>query len=146
MLKHAEIVLERLEAMNEYAAHLERFRAMPKEEFLSDIEHVWAAEHGLQLAIQCVIDICDRLVADLGLGAPPTHVAAVERLCRAGVLPPTLQPTLDAMIRFRNILVHAYLRVNTDLVYQHLQNRLPDFAQFAAAVLRFLHQTTAPSF
>lgn len=140
MLRHPEIILERLEALGQYAVHLERFRAMSGEEFAADIEHVWAVEHGLQLCIQCVIDVCDHLVAQLCLGVATTHPDAVELLCQAGVLPESLRPALIGMMRFRNLLVHAYLQVDVDKVYDTLQTGLSDFAEFTRCVLEFLRR------
>jgi len=143
MLRQPEVILERLAALGQYTAHLERFRAMSYEEVAADIEHVWAMEHGLQLGIQCVIDVCDQLVAQLSLGVASTHPEAVELLCQAGVLPETLRPTLIGMMRFRNILVHAYLHVNVEQVYHSLQTGLPDFAEFTRCVLEFLRRNGA---
>ncbi len=37
MLRHSPIILERVQALEEYAAHLERFRAMPWEDVVSDM-------------------------------------------------------------------------------------------------------------
>lgn len=143
MLRQPEVILDRLEALGQYAAHLERFRALSGEEFAADIERLWAVEHGLQLCIQCVIDVCDYLVAQLGLGVAATHLEAVELLCQAGVLPESLRSALINMMRFRNILVHAYLRVDVDKVRENLQKGLPDFAEFARCVLEFLRRNGA---
>jgi uncharacterized protein YutE (UPF0331/DUF86 family) len=42
------------------------------------------------------------------------------------------------MARFRNLLVHVYAHINIERVYDHLQNHLDDFGQFAQHVLQFL--------
>lgn len=44
------------------------------------------------------------------------------------------------MVRFRNILVHNYLDVDSTLVYEHLTHRLDDFEEFARAILKFVEQ------
>ena len=43
-------------------------------------------------------------------------------------------PTLQAMARFRNLLVHGYLRVDDQRVIQILRTRLADFDLFRADV------------
>jgi uncharacterized protein YutE (UPF0331/DUF86 family) len=100
----------------------------------------WAIEHGLQLSIQCVLDVCHYLVADLALGVPATSQEAIELLRDTGIFPATFADTLVQMARFRNLLVHVYAQVDIELVYDHLQNYLDDFGQFAQHVLQFLAQ------
>ena len=80
------------------------------------------------------------LVADLALGVPATSQEAIELLRDAGVFPATFADTLVQMARFRNLLVHAYAQIDIERVYEHLQNHLDDFGQFAQHVLQFLAQ------
>lgn len=138
MLRNPEVVTDRLERLAEYVSALHRYRAMTCDEIASDIGHTWAVEHGLQLSIQCVIDVCDHLVAELGLGTPRTHPDAVELLIEAGILPSAMLERLTGMMRFRNVLVHAYARVDVRRVCENLGTGLDDFAEFARCVLEFL--------
>ena len=100
----------------------------------------WAIEHGLQLSIQCVIDVSHYLVAGLALGVPATSQEAITILRDAGVFPPAFAHLLVQMVRFRNILVHVYTQVDVARVYDNLQHHLDDFGQFAQYVLQFLAQ------
>ena len=120
--------------------HLQGYRARTRDEVRSDMSLTWAIEHGLQLSIQCVIDVCHYLVADLALGVPATSQEAIELLRDAGVFPATFADTLVQMARFRNLLVYVYTQVDIERVYDHLQNHLDDFGQFAQHVLQFLAQ------
>src|SRR5207248_7623970 len=83
--------------------HLQHVQSFPTRRS-SDL--TWAIEHGLQLSIQCVIDVCHYLVADLALGVPATSQEAIELLRDAGVFPATFADMLVQMARFRNLLVH----------------------------------------
>ena len=93
-----------------------------------------------KLSIQCVIDVCHYLVADLVLGVPATSQEAIELLRDAGVFPAAFAHTLVQMARFRNLLVHVYAQVDIERVYEHLQSHLDDFGQFAQQVLQCLAQ------
>jgi len=44
------------------------------------------------------------------------------------------------MVGFRNILVHDYLEIETAQVYDILQKRLPDFDDYARAIVEFLEK------
>jgi uncharacterized protein YutE (UPF0331/DUF86 family)/predicted nucleotidyltransferase len=129
------IIDARMRAMSDYAVVLRRYQAMSFDEIASDIGTVWAIEHGLQLCIQCAIDICNHLVAELNLGTPTTHREIVELLIQNGVLSADLGKTLIQVFGFRNILVHG---VNLNTVYDILQTGLDDFARFCQQILAFL--------
>jgi uncharacterized protein YutE (UPF0331/DUF86 family) len=126
--------------LESYVQHLQGYRARTRDEVRSDMGLTWAIEHGLQLSIQCVIDVCHYLVADLMLGVPATSQEAIELLCDAGVFPATFADTLVQMARFRNLLVYVYAQMDIERIYNHLQNHLDDFGQFAQHVLQFLAQ------
>jgi uncharacterized protein YutE (UPF0331/DUF86 family) len=111
------------------------------EELEQDVGLEWAVEHGLQLSIQCVIDICQYLVAGLALGTPATSQEAIELLSEAGVLPGPFARTVIQMARFRNVLVHVYAQVDVRRVHENLRSHLDDFQVFARHVLAFLSQS-----
>jgi len=135
-----EVIRQRLQLLESYVQHLQGYRARSRDEVRSDISLTWAIEHGLQLSIQCVLDVCHYLVADLALGVPVTSQEAIELLRDAGIFPATFADTLVQMARFRNLLVHVYAQVDIERVYDHVQNHLDDFGQFAQHVLQFLTQ------
>jgi len=56
-----------------------------------------------------------------------------------GVLPPDFARSLAPIAGFRNILVHEYLGVDWDYVYDHLQN-LDDLERFGILVHHWLAQ------
>ena len=65
-----EVIRQRLQLLESYVQHLQGYRARTRDEVRSDMSLTWAIEHGLQLSIQCVVDVCHYLVADLVLGVP----------------------------------------------------------------------------
>src|SRR5262244_1234793 len=130
-----EVIRQRLQLLESYVQHLQSYRARTHEEVRSDMSLTWAIEHGLQLSIQCVIDVCHYLVAGLALGVPATSQEAIELLRDVGVFPATFAHTLIQMVRFRNVLVHLYTQVDLERVYDVLQHHLDDFTHFAHYVL-----------
>ena len=113
-----EVIRQRLQLLESYVQHLQSYRARTRDEVRSDMSLTWAIEHGLQLSIQCVIDVCHYLVADLALGVPATSQEAIELLRDAGVFPATFADMLVQMARFRNPLVHVYAQRDIERVYQ----------------------------
>jgi uncharacterized protein YutE (UPF0331/DUF86 family) len=60
------------------------------------------------------------------------------------VFPSDFAATLVGMVRFRNILVHVYARVDAAKVHASLQDSLGDFTLFAGLVTDFLSAQAAP--
>ncbi|MCZ6678872.1 MAG: DUF86 domain-containing protein [Candidatus Poribacteria bacterium] len=135
----------RLLAIEDYVAVLHRYQAMTFDELVADTGTVWAAEHGLQLCIQCAIDVCNHLVAQLNLGTPTTHYETIELLIQHGILSEDLGTTLVQMFGFRNLLVQIYLKVDLNIVYEILQTGLTDFTRFSGQILEFLERNEANS-
>jgi len=109
-----EVIRQRLQLLESYVQHLQGYRAQTHDEVLSDMSLTWAIEYGLQLSIQCVIDVCHYLVADLALGVPATSQEAIELLRDTGVFPAAFADTLVQMARFRNLLVHVYAQIDIE--------------------------------
>ncbi len=144
MALNNDTILERLQLLEGYVQQLQGYRQRTLSEVRGDVGLGWAIEHGLQLSIQCVIDVCHYLVAGLALGAPATSQDAIELLRDAGAFPGDFAQSLVQMVRFRNILVHVYAQVDVGTVYNNLQTGFEDFARFAQYVLDFLAQQQPP--
>jgi len=94
-----------------------------------------ACERLLQLAIEAVTDISGMLVAGLRLGLPAVDLDTFEKLREAAIITPETATTLKRMRGFRNILVHEYIQVDDQIVYQMASERLVDFEVFIREVL-----------
>jgi uncharacterized protein YutE (UPF0331/DUF86 family) len=56
-------------------------------------------------------------------------------LGREGVIERDLARRMVGMVRFRNILVHDYLEIDSYIVYRNLKDELEDFDQFTQAII-----------
>lgn len=99
-----------------------------------DVKEERLAAHTLQLAIQNALDICSYVISDERLGEPLTHQELFAMLERHGWLPAELGAHLRNMAGLRDILVHAYDKLDLDILIDVLRNRLADFDAFAHAV------------
>jgi uncharacterized protein YutE (UPF0331/DUF86 family) len=109
---------------------LEPLREKPLDEFLQDAYLRDIVERNLEIAIQCCIDIANRLISLEQAPKPRDSYESILRLGELGVLPGTFARELAPMAGFRNILAHEYLAIDWDWVYEHLQ-RLGDLYRFA---------------
>jgi uncharacterized protein YutE (UPF0331/DUF86 family) len=92
------------------------------------------AERTLQVMVEIVIDVCERLVALKGDGPAATAGQAVEKLVELGMLK-SAEP-YKSMVRFRNLIVHQYQEIDPAILYDLATNHLDAFRQFRAEIDR----------
>jgi uncharacterized protein YutE (UPF0331/DUF86 family) len=129
-----ERVLSKIDELEGYLRELEQVKPADLEEY-KKIEKKRSSERLLQLSIECMIDICALMVTGLRLGLPSEEDDLFERLEQADIISPLMRETLRKMKAFRNILVHEYGRIDDQLVYELLQNKLNDFDKFKCEIL-----------
>jgi uncharacterized protein YutE (UPF0331/DUF86 family) len=133
-----EAIEKKLVLLDGYVQRLIELQKRELGEFLDDQHLQWSVEHGLQLSIQCVIDVSQALIRKEGLTCPNHAVAAVALLGDRSIVSRDQGEKLVSMAPFRNVVVHAYDHVRPDLVHQCLMTRLGDFDLFAKQVLEHI--------
>ena len=111
MVDH-ERILAKLDDLDGYIREL---RAVAPQDFAAyrKTEKKRACERLLQIAVECVIDICNLFVTGLRLGLPAEENDLFEKLADAGVISPHMGITLMEMKGFchpdraRHILLEA---------------------------------------
>ena len=133
------IVRARIAKIREYVALLRKiYRMTDESRFVQDPLVYGNAERYLQLAIQCILDISNHIVADMKLNLPGDNKELFDLLARNKVVSAALARKLSSMAGFRNVLVHDYLEIDRRRVYSALKNDLGDFEKFIRAVTRLL--------
>jgi len=74
------------------------------------ILHLWQA-------VQVVIDLAVSTCVRLGVGSPPTYADAFRRLADAQIIQRDLADQLARAAGFRNLVVHAYGRLDLQRVH-----------------------------
>lgn len=118
-------------------ARLVPLRDKTRAEFESDPYLRDIVERNLQVAAQCCIDICHRIIALEGAPKPRDYYEAIVRMGELGVLPPEFARRFAAIAGFRNILFHEYLAVDWDEVYENLA-KLDDLFRFETLIRTWL--------
>ena len=114
-------------------AVLERARGRGREHYLVDDSLKREVERALQVAIQICIDVGVHFVAAEGLGVPSDYREVFERLASEGGLDPPLAERLKAAVGQRNLLVHAYLDIDHERIWEKLTEAddLREFSRWA---------------
>jgi len=133
----AEVLRRHLASLDQALRHLRRHQDVGREELSRNRDLRWIVERSLLVCAQNVLDIATHLVASAGLDAPD-YTTALDELARMGVLEQEFAERFRGIAGFRNVLVHAYLDVDVDRLYELLTRRLDDFAEFAESVHAYI--------
>lgn len=134
----SEIIRKRLNRLDEYLAILHRLQRLDLDEFLSDPEKYGSVERFLHLAIEAIMDVGNHVIAELNLGVVNRYSDIPSILEGKGHLSLDLRDKWIRMIGFRNTLVHEYIDIDREIVYQVLQHNLKDFEDLRQVFARFL--------
>ena len=133
-----ELIAARLGRLREYVRILKAIQRYSLESFKNDVFIHATAERYLQLAIECVLDIGNYVISDRGFRKPDTYAEIFDILLENKIIPKKLFKELEGMSAFRNVLVHDYLQIDLDKVYDILHKRLPSLEKLGAAFSRLL--------
>lgn len=138
MVADPEVLERRLTYLRVKIADLAGYGPADRARVLGDRVLYAYLEHTVQQAIQCAIDVGAHIVASQGLGAPDTNAEIMTVLGARGVIPAELASRLAQAAGQRNVIVHLYLEIDPEKVYDGvlgLQADLPEFARAIAAWL-----------
>jgi len=89
----------------------------------------------LQRAIQSAIDLASHVVATEGLGLADSIRANFSLLEQKGIISKRLSKRMQAMVGFRNIAIHEYQVLNSEIMKRILVKHLNDLEDFYTAIL-----------
>ena len=122
--------MEKLKHLEENIKVLREIKAsVTLEELKVNKRYEWEVRYGLLESIQIVIDIACKLSSQYNLGNPKTYRACVELLQQHKYLDQSLAQKIIGMVGLRNLLVHEYIEIDEEKLYQFL-DYLADFIAF----------------
>ncbi len=129
---NGESITGRVRHLQERIKFLQQYRALDRKTYLADRTTQAAVERDFQVAIECCLDIAKHIVVGREL-QPPTELRQVfQVLAQSGLLEPVFADALTELAKLRNRLVHWYMTVEPDKMYDYLQQDIPQLEKFAA--------------
>ena len=133
----------RLRKLDETVNDLRHLPPLTLTEYLNNKLQQAAVERLLQVAAQICLDLGASLVAEFGLTAPDELPNIFLTLSRANFIPEELGRRMAGLTRFRNILVHDYLVIDPNIVYERWTMGLADLDDFGRAMAAFIEKHEA---
>lgn len=132
------LILRKLAELEEYLGQIREFSLVSAEDYSGDWKTRRIVERTLQIMIELCIDIAGHIISDRRLRVPVSYADTFKSLTEAGLITPQISDIMEKMAKFRNIVVHQYENVDTEIVIMILRKHLEDFLAFRDAVLQML--------
>ena len=129
-----------LQSLSDYTEDLRTYQQLSHDDVAADRNYQSMIRYAMQTAIQCVIDIANHLLIGGDLEQPSDSRSAILGLGRHGVLPQDFAQELASRSGLRNVIVHRYMTVDDELIYQFLQRCVTDFEMFSQHIVDYLRE------
>ena len=129
-MTYSSVIENKISSVEKYLKILERYKKYSKEEIVKDIDLRGAIERYLYLATQATIDLAEAIISFKEFRKPTTMSENFYILEEEGIIKKELTENLVNMVGFRNIIAHDYEKIDYDIMYDILVNRLRDIEEF----------------
>jgi uncharacterized protein YutE (UPF0331/DUF86 family) len=129
------VLISKLQSLEETLNELRSLGEVTAAQLRGDWRTRRAVERDLQIAVEVVVDVCQRIIALHHQAPAATSAQAIERCVQLGVL--SDNPAYARMVQFRNFVVHRYERIDVEIMADIVNSRLGDFNRFRDEVMRY---------
>lgn len=133
-----ERITDKMDDLEQCLRELDEYLPAAVDEYLGSGMRRRACERAFQLACENLLDICNMIISDEGLGIPIDSKDSISKLCQCDVIPESLSSRLEELTGFRNLLVHQYGRVDDSIAYRSLRDESRDFYEFLEEIEKFI--------
>jgi uncharacterized protein YutE (UPF0331/DUF86 family) len=130
------VIVQKLQTLDGVLLELRSLGEVSTEQLTRDWRTRRAIERDLQVLIEVMIDVCQRLIALAGLAPTVTAGEAVARCVQLGAL--SQDDTYHRMVQFRNFIVHHYDQVDVDILVDIVNRHLSDVERFRDEILAYV--------
>ena len=132
------VLQQKLFLLEKYYSRIKKYIPETRDALKNNWERQKALERMLQVMIEIMIDISDRIISIKGLPAPPTSSESLSQLEDMGIIKSAAD--YASMVRFRNFIVHRYEDIDIDILFDILTKNLSDFKKFINEINEFIVQ------
>lgn len=132
------LILRKISALDEYLKQINEYTDISLKVYASDWKSQRIVERTLQMMIETCMDISGHIISDEKFRIPETYADMFRILVENKILNKSQLAAFDKMAKFRNIIVHNYEKIDSEIVIGILKKNLNDFQDFKAAIISYL--------
>lgn len=129
------IVTRKLQTLDEKIGLLRSLGTITTADLKADWRTCMAVERALQVLVEVVIDVCNRILSLRQQTPAASGADAIRRCIELGIL--SRSDCYDRMTKFRNVIVHRYENIDSAILVDVVNRRLGDFEVFRDEVQRY---------
>jgi uncharacterized protein YutE (UPF0331/DUF86 family) len=107
---------------------------------LSSYKDIQAIKYSLFEIVEACIDIASHIISVKGFQRAESYAEMFEILERKDIIEEPLSKNLANMARFRNVLVHAYAKIDNSKVLMFIKEKLIDVENFIKEILKLIRK------
>jgi uncharacterized protein YutE (UPF0331/DUF86 family) len=130
------VIVRKMKEMEETLRNVRRYVPGSFEDLSSDWGRQKIVERALQILVEAMVDIGERIVALTATTPCETSAEVMLRLQDLAVIKDASRYV--PMVRFRNFLVHQYEQVDLTILYTLVTKRLDDFERFVSEIRTYV--------
>ncbi len=134
-----QLINLRIDVIERNLSEIKEITAEGYSNFQSNYRDELAAKQALLESIEACIDISNHIIATLGLRRPADYKDIFLIMEEQDILDKTLSQKMQEMAKFRNVLVHRYIDIETERIFHLMENEINDFKDFIKTILDYLN-------
>lgn len=135
----ADIIKRKLKELEQNLVYLKQIAYdINLENLKSDMIRYWGIERGIQISIECIIDISNIIISVSGQEKPDTYRDIMLKMSDLDVVSVAFAKRLANMAGFRNILVHDYTKIESEVIIKILEEDINDFIKYTTEVSKWM--------
>ena len=127
-MKYNGIIESKLRVMEQKLAELDSWKIHSFEQLQGSSLLRNAVERALQVCTEVMIDISERILSLNNVSPLSSAAANMEKLQEMKII--SARPEYGDMVKFRNYIVHRYEKIDLEIIYNILKNKLFLFDEF----------------
>jgi uncharacterized protein YutE (UPF0331/DUF86 family) len=132
------IIEKRLKELDQILQEMGKYRALSPDAYKADLSKRWIIERGLIAAASMIFDIADHILTGQFGYYGESYEGSLESLCEKKVIPQVLHDQMKGLGGFRNILIHSYIEIDPQEVFENFQKALNVFPRFAQEIITWM--------
>lgn len=135
----SSLVERRLAMILKELEFLKSIKKQSYNEFLNDGKSSRSTARVIETIAQSMINTCSHIVAQKHYGISDTYKGTIELMAQHHILSMDLAVNLQKVIAMRNVLVHQYLDIDFEIVWNAIDTLLIDSQSFIQEIKRHLN-------
>jgi len=133
-----DLIRRKLSRLNMYLEKLKPISQKSLEEYKSDFYFKFSAERLIQLIVDAASDINNHVVVETEHKPPEDYSISFVKASEVGLISRELAERLKGSAGMRNILVHEYMEIDDEKVYNALALAIKEYKEYVKQVDEFI--------